>query len=971
MVFSPIRRRFAASLVGLVAAVLPGAAWAGPLPRLAVSLPSSVAHPDVARVLQACGGQDVLVVLPPVGVRLGGEADATLDAGPSGDLPPRAYLRLRVETRTGASAGREREALIERQAEDVVRRLSLDRAGVAGLVVEAPGSGGFSDLEQFVLASLIVKARGVKPGLDVALAARPGPVPARLLAYADAVVLDEASLPGNGAAGSTADLGGRPVIARVDAGSADEARSGGAALLNLLMAPGAAAASTVWVELPGPSALRGLCGTAQALGRALAGGLEMTAPERAPGAVLVDGAAAVGGVAFVSGRSAEMAVLLRAGGTRTSPKSLALASAGGAKPPTVDCTDPLDGRPLVVTRDPAPGCRADSEFVLFHASMPSTSERLFESVDVAGRASLRVEEIIARWQAARESERALLDNFSVPCFLVLHFEASSLTTGFDVALELEQFWDRAGTNDWVQTAFRVNGVKLRRGQEFPLPQLEPDKVVTKPLELRVDDEYVYELEGTDTVDGRVCYVVRISPATASPALYSGRIWIDGLDFRQARLVLEERDSKSNIPAHVETQHFARVKDAQGREFTLLRAIDVEESLNLAGRAVTLEKRYRFGDYTVNAPGFAARLDATRNGDDPMFRDTGDGLRNLRKQGNERVLDPKVTKQVRAALGGVLYDGGRSYPVPLAGVTFVDFDFKKTGMQLSSFFAGPLLAGSLSKQVNEHFRWGIDLSLSALPSTAYQYSGETELTGERVQHFQQYTGLLLAWQATSALSLNTQIDLYHDLYRATDETDPDYRLPASGVTFDIYGEAKYVKKGLTAIATIEHGRRAGWHEFGYATDPQPVLPNWTRYSIEVSQHVYAGKLTRGGVSAGYFSGRDLDRFSRYTPTFFARPSINGLPNGVDSFDEVTTAGGYYGFNVLDLAKLQAAYTHAWTRNQDEGNEVRQFDGVNVTLGLAGPFGTFMQGSINVALHGNLDRYPSRWGIYLIFLKPWKK
>ena len=72
----------------------------------------------------------------------------------------------------------------------------------------------------------------------------------------------------------------------------------------------------------------------------------------------------------------------------------------------------------------------------------------------------------------------------------------------------------------------------------------------------------------------------------------------------------------------------------------------------------------------------------------------------------------------------------------------------------------------------------------------------------------------------------------------------------------------------------------------------------------------------------------------------------------------------------MAKLQAAYTHAWTRNLDEGPDHRQFDGLNFSIGIAGPFGTFVQGSANVALAGDLERYSSRWGIYMIVLKPWK-
>ena len=41
------------------------------------------------------------------------------------------------------------------------------------------------------------------------------------------------------------------------------------------------------------------------------------------------------------------------------------------------------------------------------------------------------------------------------------------------------------------------------------------------------------------------------------------------------------------------------------------------------------------------------------------------------------------------------------------------------------------------------------------------------------------------------------------------------------------------------------------------------------------------------------------------------------------------------NVLDLAKLQGAYTHAWTRNKSEGNSLKQFDGLeaaNATLAV---------------------------------------
>ncbi len=964
-----VRRRLL--LVALCSWTAAAVATAGPLPRLAVSLPAGVAPADVARLARACGSDDVLIVLAPITVRLGGGAEATAPSTAAADVPPKAYLRLRVEVADVAATGRDREALIERQVADIVRLLALDRPEVAGIVIESSALPNAADIQPFALATLIVRAKGVRPDLAIALEAPEGPARQRLLAYADAIVLSG----GGATAARPADLesiaAGRPLTMRASVGGTDSARVGSEALLRVLTNGDAAAVSTIWFDLPGLTALRGLCTTMQTLARTLGGGFEMTAAERAPAAVLVDGRAAPAAVAFVSSQAADVAVLLRSGGSREAPRTLSLAAAPTGRQPQVTCVDAADGRRLDAIPENAAACRADTDYVLVVARAPAGGDRLFEQVSVTGRAGLRVEEIIARWQTAREAERALLDNYSVPCFLVLHFELTNLSMAFDVALELDQFWDRTGVNDWVQTEFRVNGVKLRRGQAFPLPQLEPDKVVTKPLELRIDEQYIYELLGTDTVDGRVCYVVGIRPEGASESLYSGKIWIDGVDFRQVRLLLEQRDGKNNVAAHVETQTYSRVKDLRGREFTLISAIDAEDQVNIAGRSVTLEKRYRFGAYRVNTDDFPARLAAARASNDPMFRDTEEGLRSLKRQGGELVIEPATSKVIKAALGGVLYDGGRTYPVPLAGVSWVDFDFRKTGTQLSAFFAGPLFVADLSRQVNKSFRWGVDLSLSALPNTFAEYQGSEELTGRRIRNFQQWIGGLLNWQVTSALAVSTQFDVYHDLYQATDQTDPAYRVPASGITLANYGEAKYAKKGFSAMGAVEHGTRVGWREYGYPGDPtEPVLDNWTRYSIEVSQHLYAGKLARGGISAGYFGGRNLDRFSRYTPSFFERPAINGLPSGVGAYDEITTLGGYYGFNVLDLAKLQGAYTHAWTRNESEGNALKPFDGLNFSLGVAGPFGTFVQGSINVALRGELERYNSRWGIYLVVLKPWK-
>ena len=166
----------------LALAIPAAAATAGPLPLIAVSLPAGVSPAEIVRAVQACGSQEVLVVLPPVSARIGGASEAprgvetaVLQAGPSPatDMTPvrlpRAYLHLRVEVGDISATGRQREVLVERQVADIVWALALDAQPVAGLVVEPIGAAASNDLLQFALATLIIKARAAKPNLEVAL----------------------------------------------------------------------------------------------------------------------------------------------------------------------------------------------------------------------------------------------------------------------------------------------------------------------------------------------------------------------------------------------------------------------------------------------------------------------------------------------------------------------------------------------------------------------------------------------------------------------------------------------------------------------------------------------------------------------------------------------------------------------------------------------------------------------------------
>ena len=63
-----------------------------------------------------------------------------------------------------------------------------------------------------------------------------------------------------------------------------------------------------------------------------------------------------------------------------------------------------------------------------------------------------------------------------------------------------------------------------------------------------------------------------------------------------------------------------------------------------------------------------------------------------------------------------------------------------------------------------------------------------------------------------------------------------------------------------------------------------------------------------------------------------------------------------------------YNRAWGRNLDESSSFRTFDGLELDLGTVGPWSTFIKGTVTYALHGNLERYNSRWGVYFLVFKP---
>ena len=973
-----------------VALILAWASWPAPaepaaLPKLALSVSRDSEPGATLKAIERCGEiGSTSVVAPVLTVDFGGAGPTPLDLDAVErvlrDLPASrtVLLHLRVQVALPASAGETEAPVLEERVAQVVAALPLESSSVGGVILEIAPSPGDLAVLQFTLARLVLQLKATKPSLrSAAVVFPPGLVrqeeslARRVAAYADLIGVGYGT-EWRGDAEWVRDELGKPVALKVGPGPVPAAEGLAAAYLDVVAETGDTLIDTLWAEEPTAEQASALCRSIRVLSDSLGAGFVGTRMDQAPATLGADGDPLVA-TAFVDSGSTSSAFLVRAGGSSARPRRLTV-SAEGEGALGVSCQSALDGRTLTTRPVPTPGktkaeeCACDVPYVVVSVHREAPDQRAYEWVSVTGRGRLRVEEIVARWQQYRAAQQRELDHFTADCLLSLHFEATVLGSGFDVALELREFADRSGQRDWVQRGFLVNGVRFGNPRGFPLPQLEPEKVLAQPLELALEEKYRYELLGTDTVDGSLTYVISVEPEDPKAVLFTGKVWIDGLSFRQVRMQLQQSGGRSSILSHVETQEYQLVPAEGGRQFNLLRSITARQLVSAAGRSLLVERTYRFSGYEINRPGFeSARAEAMAS-DLRMYRDTDQGLRVLRREGETRVVElPK--SRVRSLLGGVIYEGTFDFPIPLAGFSLVDYDFRRTGAELSVFFAGPIVATNLTKHAGKRFRFGMDLALSAIPQNNRVFDGSDEVTGQGLWIFEQTVGVLASWQARPGVSLGGSSYFSFNLFRPTGDTDPGFQASGHGFTIQTSGELKLTRSGFTLTGTALRGNRLGWPEIG-PHDGDPVAPatSFWKYSGEASKQFYLGKFTKAGLSASYYGGERLDRFSRYQPSFLSRPRIRGIPSGTDTFDAIGVAGAQFGFNAFDAVWVEGMYNHAWGRNREESSRFRGFDGLELDLGTVGPWGTFVKGTVTYALRGTIDRYNGRWGVYLLVFKP---
>ena len=1003
--------RTATVLLGSGLLLFPLAAEAA-LPRAAISIPADQTLAAGLQAAEQCEFSGKLIVLPPLSFDFSGDENSASLFEEQGKavqrLPAGSEVWLHVLVRGGSLVGDESEKRITERVNAFLKPMLLSAPAVRGLIIEiatkdfetaqiessqAPTA---PDRFAFGLARLALAVKASNAGLRLAFVFPPGFVGQhgglvkRLATYADLLGTTYSEGWRQDAAWIAEQALNKPLILK---SSPLKSESESSSFLKAMLAASGTSVEIVWAEPENVKTADAVCAVNRFMTHSITANMFPADAAASSFSVAVDGVAKEER-RWSGGGKSDLVIVARVNGGANSPKAVRLESTD-LGPFDVKWYDPATGAQLQAgeaaktDKGFTQTCECTSEYALISIHPQSEAgQTSVSTVEVKGGVDLKLEEIIARWQQNREAQKQKLENYRASSFLSLHFESTNLGPGFDVSMQLTQFFSRDGQTELAQKEFYVNGVKFGKNHPFPLPQIEPEKVLTQPLELQLNERYEYKLLGTEQVNGAMCYVIGVEPKVRDEVLYSGKVWIDGTTFREVKQYLNQRGAKSNVLVNTETQNFELVRDSQGNQFDLVRSVSAQQLLNAAGRDFVLQRTVQFSDYVINSPEFSGTLAAEHSSDDPMFRDTDQGLRSLKKKGNDRVLVENAPKRVTALIAGAMYGGTFNFPIPFLGVSIADFDFRHTGAQLSTFFAGPILISDLSKQYRPKFRLAFDLSLNGLPGENRIYSDNTELKQGDVWTWEQTAGLRASWQATTHLSVTASTYFAYDNFLRTSQALEQYELPRNGLTVLPGIEIKYNRKGYVFDAQGTRGERIGWRAFGCAsldlsltgcgssspTPPlntllvQPQQNAYTLYDADLNKDYYIGKFTKGGWDLSYWGGDQLDRFSRYFPSFLAAPRLHGIPPGTDSFDAIAMANVHYGFNVLDLVKIDGMYAYARARNLEESFRFRKFDGLELNFNTPGPLGTLVQGTVSYALDGNIARYNSRWAAYVLIFKP---
>ncbi len=580
--------------------------------------------------------------------------------------------------------------------------------------------------------------------------------------------------------------------------------------------------------------------------------------------------------------------------------------------------------------------------VILHPSARAEGETK-AAVEVGATRGLTADEIIARERAWDAGQREKTKAYIAMMDSSLRFRVASLPGSLDLTIRGPYFFERGKAPDWAWQEFYLNGVKWK-GRTIPkLPILQPDKVTTLPLDIRLTEEYDYTLEGETRVDERPAYRIEFRPraTVGDKPIYRGTAWIDRETFALLRRESIQLNLKGDTLSNVQTEYYREVPGTAGAVLPL--EIRGQQVFSTAGRTTAIERKVTMSEIVVDPPDFQTRLKEAYASPSQMVRDTDDGLRYLEPdpaKPDERQVSNKLTRKSLIGVAGIFYERGLDYPFPLLGVQYFNFDLWHKNKQLSVFFFGSLLFANYTDPafMGTHFDLGADAFGVAIPFTETEYRFGREFKAGSVKHLPEYLSFNLGHPLGTYLKVSGVLSAQYDGYKSTSDTAPGFVVPVDTFTLGAALRLNWSQDGYNLTANGGYYSRQKWEPWG---DPDvtvydPNAKDYWKYEVEVTKGFYFANFRKLLVKFAYLGGQDLDRFSQWDFGPFTTTSLTGFPSGSVLADEAILSNASYGINIENVVRFEIEYDQALVTNKFAGYHNTYFSGIGVTTAFNGPW-----------------------------------
>jgi hypothetical protein len=631
---------------------------------------------------------------------------------------------------------------------------------------------------------------------------------------------------------------------------------------------------------------------------------------------------------------------------------------GGTAPFEITLVEPTGTRPAVVdvlrgTRSAPRAFRYDSPkqtavLELTPATRPQVVDwdtgqisGFVQRDEVASKALPTVAEIISRHQQAQTAQDALLRSYVTSASMDQHFRPNAIEGGFDVVTENKMFVEGTQT-EWEELSFTLNGT--RWGPNRPaFPLLQAEKVLSLPLDLRLDSDYRYSMAGVEDVEGRPAFALRFDPVDDEKSLYRGTVWIDRETYRKVKVQTVQTRLVSPILSSEEIQYFGEVGQLDGQPIQLMTRLVGRQIMLIAGRNLMVERGIKFDAFQLNPADFETQRAGARKGDNIMYRDTNEGLRYLAKKDGERVVQEATTSAI-AALVGVTYDPSYDYPLPLIGVNYLNFNFLgNKDTQAAVVFGGVLALVNVqrAKLLGERVDGSLDLFAIAVKGNDRAYNEVGEIEAQRLNTRPFSTGVNLGWQIGQFQKIYGNYQFRFDAISSADTTAASFTVPVSTISNGLGGGFEWKQAGYAFVAAGMANYRAQWEEWGEPGDYRPEDKSYLKYSASLTKDFVFG-FHKIHLNAAYYGGKRLDRFSAYQFGLFDENKVHGVPSSGVRFGELAMFRGSYAFNIFEQHRLEVFVDSAYGRDYRVPAEWRPITGIGIGGNTRGPFNTLLRG-----------------------------